>query len=597
MEKRFVVFIVSSMVILVGYQTVMTRLNPPVPDDPAAIADGAPGADGADAEAPLAQADDPDAIEPPTGAEEGSPDRGDAGRETPGENAAEPSTVAAEVTPDEMSAADAEAGAQAGAAAVEPMWATLGSLDPERPEKLLVWFTNRGAAIECLALNDRRYTDLDDHHGYLGYLALQDTPAGLRIGAVGDGTPAARAVGATAEIPLGLRPGDVIHQLGDVVLESRLDFHQWMAKTQPGQEVTLIVRRPVSSEIQSLTYTAVLAQRPLEVIRPEPLDPTATDPLHPFSYLLTLQQLGSQKADEWEDGLAALSELKTANWEVHRPDGEDAPVVEFHFVLSGKQLEPFGIAGPLRVIKRFSLATPDPNAADAAGYHLDYRVSFRNEAAAGEPITLAYQQQGPTGLPLEGWWYTYKTHPTRFGGAGVRDVICKAADGTHKLFTNPKLVERMQEYPQTPATPMFSEGSVFGLQYVGVDAQYFASALLGPVSLDGESTAAGEAAETANAHRFEYALALPVAPKDEVKPSRTDVSFRLISVSQSIPPGGEFKQDFRIFAGPKQPDVLSQYNMGECITYGWFPIIAKPLSGFCMPFTPSFATTASRSSC
>ena len=59
---------------------------------------------------------------------------------------------------------------------------------------MVVWFNSRGAAIECIALNSPRFSDLDDKSGYLGYLALTDEKEGCRINAVGAGTPAATAV-------------------------------------------------------------------------------------------------------------------------------------------------------------------------------------------------------------------------------------------------------------------------------------------------------------------------------------------------------------------------------------------------------------------
>ncbi|MCA9211952.1 MAG: YidC/Oxa1 family insertase periplasmic-domain containing protein, partial [Planctomycetales bacterium] len=39
-----------------------------------------------------------------------------------------------------------------------------------------------------------------------------------------------------------------------------------------------------------------------------------------------------------------------------------------------------------------------------------------------------------------------------------------------------------------------------------------------------------------------------------------------------------FKQSFKIFAGPKNPDVLELYGLEETISYGWFAPIAKGLT-------------------
>ena len=190
---------------------------------------------------------------------------------------------------------------------------------------------------------------------------------------------------------------------------------------------------------------------------------------------------------------------------------------------------------------------------------------------------MAYRLDGPTGLPLEGWWYTYKTHPTQFGGAGVRDIVCKAFGGKHKMFTNPKIVKRteeikkeMEESPGAlldPATEMYIEPT--RLQYVGVDAQYFNSALLAVAN-------PADPAATAQ-YEFDHVAARTVGPKDPIRSSRTDVSFRLISPVHEVPAGGQYRQRFLIFAGPKQPKVLALYDLDDCITYGWFPWVAKPL--------------------
>ena len=85
----------------------------------------------------------------------------------------------------------------------------------------------------------------------------------------------------------------------------------------------------------------------------------------------------------------------------------------------------------------------EPRDAPHRSYHLTYEIEIRN--LGSQPMEMAYRLDGPTGLPLEGWWYTYKTHPTQFGGAGVRDIVCKAFGDKHKMFTNPKIVKHMEE--------------------------------------------------------------------------------------------------------------------------------------------------------
>jgi YidC/Oxa1 family membrane protein insertase len=549
-EKRFISFLILSMLIMYSFQALNQRLNPPVPDPAAGTevaAEGGAGTDGSTA-----------AAEGPAGevaAGSGGANGGEA-------SATDPAT-AANAESDQNESGTAET--------VASQWATLGSLDPSRPEKMLVWFNNRGATIECIALHDDRYSDLDDNHGYLGYLALTAGHPGARVGAIGEGTPAAMAKPKTADLPVGLQPGDVIVQADEQTIQSPDDLWQWLERSRPDQEVRLVVHRTVGDKHAPFEYAAKLSRRPLEVIRPERYQSTTSDAKHPLSYRLTLQQLGKHRAEIGKDEIAGLPSLWDRNWSMRRlaDDSADSPSngVEFELVVQPSEAPGLDLKGPLRILKRYRLAAPaGAGQPFGAGYHLDYELEFRNEA--GEPIDLAYQQDGPTGLPLEGWWYTNKTHPTSFGGAGVRDVIAKTFRGGHKMFTNPNIVKRLRDNPDSIATPMYAEEQP-EVQYVGVDAQYFVSALVAPVTL--EDTAAQPA------YTFASAQALPIAPADPLRESRTDVTFRLISRVQQVPPGGSLKQRFLIFTGPKDPAVVADYQLDSAINYGWFPMVAKPL--------------------
>lgn len=522
------------MLILITFQMVNRRLQPP--EDPAAAAakDGNAGA-----EAPNA-ADQPDS-EANANGEKGQADDAEV-------NAAA-----------DLAAEGADAAQQA---EVKPQWLALGSLNPQRPEKMLVWFNNRGATVECVALNEERYRDLDDHHGYLGYLALQDAHPGCQINVIGDGTPAQLAVMSAGAEQQGLLPGDVLLQIDDQKLQTTADLDIWLEKTKPGQSVRLVVERSKGETRETLTYTTTLTRRPLEVIRPERLQSKTASPDHPLSYRLTLQQLGTRRADQ--DEIEGLPSLWQRNWQGKQVDGS---TVEFETVVQPVELKGIELQGPLRITKRFTLKPPgDETKPFEAGYHLNYEIIFKNES--GEPIDLAYQQDGPTGLPLEGWWYTNKTHPTKFGGAGVRDLVSKTFTGGHKMFTNPNLIERLTKNPENVVTPMYATEQP-ELQYVGVDAQYFVSALVAPVAPTDK--------ESFSKYKLASAMGVPIPPIDTERSSRTDVTFRVVSPVRSVPANGEIRENYLIFAGPKDPKVLSQYYLDEAITYGWFPLVAKPL--------------------
>ena len=240
-----------------------------------------------------------------------------------------------------------------------------------------------------------------------------------------------------------------------------------------------------------------------------------------------------------------------------------------------------GITGNrLTVVKRYTLAkaTKDfDDGVEEAAYHLDFDIEFEFDGA--QTFELAYRLNGATGLPLEGWWYAYKVHPTSFGGAGVRDVVGRKFGGNHIMKTNPKIVKSATKNPENPDEAVFDDRLV--LRYAGVDAQYFASVLIADVP---DWNDPGQAA---NNYRFERFVARAVedvpADKKERKQKRnkTDVSFQIDSEPIRIDPGTKISRSFKIFIGPKRPELLSltEYQIEDCISYGWFPMISKPLTG------------------
>ena len=294
-------------------------------------------------------------------------------------------------------------------------WTTVGSLARTSPYKMAVWFNSRGGTIECVALNDGWY-DLYDRSGYLGYLALSDE-GGCRVNAVADGTPAALAKSATPAIQGGIQAGDIITRLNGAEVANKEQLRDELKKTRFGQTAEVVVRRAG----KEITFSVNLVRRPLEVIRPErQFDDKAvspTNPLHPLSYLTSLSRLGDRTLQFGETELKGLPSLRDENWAVKEIDDAKGPGVEFSFVIpadTAPELE-----DDLIIYKRYRLAR-DPKTEKEGNeprlYHLTLELEFVYKG--DKPLPLAYQQAGPTGLPLEGWWYTFKTHPRSFGGAG-----------------------------------------------------------------------------------------------------------------------------------------------------------------------------------
>ncbi len=558
MERRFITFITLSVAILVTFQIVNFRLNPPAPEpDGQAAAEGQVAPERDNGEQPQGEAAPLDDVK--------EPDHPDA-----------VATGEASETPEDVEPADQPAVELHPKVDVPQSWVAVGSLNPDSDYRMLVWFNSQGGTIECVALNQPRYKDIEYQYGFPGYLAPSETPDGVRINAVGDGTPAAAATPTTANAPVGLAAGDLIDQLDGQSIVSLADYHRVLEATKPGATLPVRVRRGPGKD--PIDYEVQLIRHPLLVIRPEPKRPTDDNPRHPYSYRMTLQQLGDHQLKLGEEELPGLPSLLNGNWQSKPITTAQGDGVEFQFVLTPESAPDFGLTGPLRIIKRFVLgrvqkegAQPKEDPATVSdepspAYDLRYEVEILNEGT--EPLKVAYQQDGPTGLPLEGWWYVYKTHPTKFSGAGVRDVVFRPADGKHQMFANSQIVKRIKANPQNPDTPMIDAGP-FTLQYAGVDGQYFTSALVADRVVDADGSE--------RVPQFSDALARAVGPIDPIKTTRTDVSFRLKSTVETLEPGGGYRQPFRVFAGPKDSEVLAAYGLQECITYGWFPFVAKPL--------------------
>ena len=434
------------------------------------------------------------------------------------------------------------------AIAASPEWITLGSADPSSPYRMLVTLTNVGAAVERIELNSPTYRDIDDRSGYIGHLALEDVPklGGARVRAVGDGTPAALA---------GIQIGDVITGAEQKQIASGSAFADFLNSTKPKQVIRLVILR----DGQQKTLSATTIRRPLEVVHPElatqPLDFVAPNKHDPFSLLLTLQTLDGHSLTAPEGGgpgkeLDGLN-LWTDAWEINdqKPD-----TVTFRKALSDG----------LEITKRFTLAKSRERAgADDPAYHLDVQVSIRNTGEKAR--TVAYQLDGPTGLPAEGAWYANKVS-RNWSAGGLRDVVLRFhGKGPTEIGCSQIAQNKATSYIDTP------------LDYIAVDAQYFAAALI-------------PQKDQPNDLWFADVRPLRVGelPKETADYKLTNVSFRLTSVAKVLEPDGRLSHDFRFFAGPKRPAIVEQYTavpfvaeapvtLDDLVYYGWFGWVAKPM--------------------
>jgi YidC/Oxa1 family membrane protein insertase len=109
--------------------------------------------------------------------------------------------------------------------------------------------------------------------------------------------------------------------------------------------------------------------------------------------------------------------------------------------------------------------------------------------------------------------------------------------------------------------------------YLAVDAQYFASALLPGNVL------APDMADKLTTFNVDSAFAVPLnLIKDKKWLKTTNVTFYFDSPEQELLPGGELTNDYVIFAGPKDPNILATYKLEPgLIEYGWFGSVVKIL--------------------
>ena len=175
---------------------------------------------------------------------------------------------------------------------------------------------------------------------------------------------------------------------------------------------------------------------------------------------------------------------------------------------------------------------------------------------------------------MEGWWYSYKTHPSSFSAAGARDIVFAVQGEKIELFSCGKLVEQRKKNPDSPEMHLFTGEQRAPLRFVGTDTQYFSSLLVPASKTDNAETTAEANAD----FMFDKIVAETVGDFDELSESkRTDVSFHATSKTKAIEAGGSFTQSFRLFIGPKKNELLAEYDAEDVIVYGWFGMVSKPM--------------------
>ncbi|MGL4514717.1 MAG: YidC/Oxa1 family insertase periplasmic-domain containing protein [Lacipirellulaceae bacterium] len=451
----------------------------------------------------------------------------------------------------------------------------IGSLDPAGPHRMLVTLDSTGAGIERIELASPRFHDPDNRAGYLGELAAVDAQdsadgkgGGARVTVVGLGTPAAEG---------GLKPGDTIVSLQRVMkdpakspepteIASAADLREALATTKPRQTIALGVLRPNGD---TPPIAVKLKRHPTCMVRPEE-ENVLLHAEEPPADFVSRRSLVVQLVQVGELG-AKSKRVKVANrrleFDPWVADASDADSATFR-----KRIADLGI----EVVKTFRVAqVGDGKADDPAdpSYHIDLEVTVRN--LAGDERDVVYELTGPNGLPIEGFWYTQKVG-RGWSPYGLRDVVVRYANDRFSQFS-------CAEVASGSVAPMGQEKP---LAYAGVDAQYFASVLI-PLKETLTDTSFSEM-------RVAVATASVATPQLSVSETnrRENASFVLTRTPVSIAAGGELTDRFRLFAGPKLPNLLAAYRVNDdpahgldgVLYYGWFGPVARLMLGILHTF-------------
>lgn len=545
--SNFVLFMILTFGVIMLHSWYFKPLKPePKPDKPAVARDDAANQHKPDAE--KAKDEKPEKAKPEA-------DQADAAKE---DLAADAELEAEE--PDEPPVA---AGDTMPRVAGPPKYFAIGSADPKDPYRMLVTLNDRGAAVQRIELNSPRYPELMDDDAYMGeegperrdgylaytggYLGRVTVDRGKRgkgcaVEVVGHGTPAQKA---------GLKPGDVIVKVNDKEIYGAAELEKILARTKPGRTIRLDVVRdgkPLAAPLE-----AKLTRPPMEVVHQENDDP--------LSFLLTLSKIDKRELPEIEvdpnqskdkrpdyvdDELEGVN-LRKGTWEVvdHQRDR-----ITFRAALPRWGLEAF------KTYRLVPIPAGDQADSDYPAYNLVLDVKLQLAEGAAKGRAVAYQLDGPTGLPIEGWWYANKVGIS--WGAGLRDVVISRNHESPGMVSCVDIgKDKIQNYVWRGEP----------ITYIGVDAQYF-SAVIMPIKGD----------EQDGDLWFDVSAPLRVGRFDEKIPSITNVTCRLRSVTAELAPGGKpLEHSFKVFAGPKRPKILAHYGLENLVYYGWYDWFARPM--------------------
>ncbi len=457
---------------------------------------------------------------------------------------------------------------------------TIGSMDQTSGSRMLVTINRSGGTIRRIELNSRwpngklRYRDVENKSGYLGQLELTPVPGGLQVNLVGPGTPAALGDGENA-----LAVGDILVSATNSKNQSATfatldEFAEFMADTKPGEPITINLTR----KTQNTTITIPLGDQPLNIVRPEPYlkyideDSGILTPRSPESMLLTIM---SPSGNIWPE---LDTSMRTGLWDLDPRTTENEIILRKQIDLDAldqtKFAKPF--TGKLTVFKRYKLLPGDPDFKSRSldrAYHINFGFDLKYEGPGKH--RFAFQLYGPTGTPVDGWWYQNKISGktySLFGTAGARDVIGNSKGAGYVFKGGPKIVANaVKDEPDHIRIFDPAKQDAGMMRYLAVDTQYFTVALLPDESYEADGERLMDLYSA-----YVWVCQSRIAEKKRERRT-TDISYRLFSNDIVLSDGQTESFNFELFAGPKEPKLLKQYKLKDVRSFGWFAFVSKPL--------------------
>ena len=530
MERRLLTFFIAWTALFLLFNA-LRPAPPPPPPVPAVPGDAVPG-DAVPGAAGLADAGDTEPLDAAEGVEE-----------------------AAETDDDEQSEGEPRRPQRA-------ELITLGSMDPADDYALLMTVNTRGGGVERVEVTARddsgglKYHRVDVRHGYLGYLGTRaaldradGASGGAEVSVVGPGTPADIA---------GLRVGDVIQTIDGQSVTDEDSIAKVLLQTRPDQTVPVDIVRGDKRQ----TLSARLTNHPLDLIRlatTAGVDQVAGNETR-LSCLMNLAAVGKrviQGVDSTAPGTEPAAEMI---WQSERTMGDDGDVrIELTCPMSAAETG----GGGVTLRRGYTL--------HRGSYVVDMDVSVTNDGPS--PQDLAYRLEGPNGLTLEGWWYSNKITRNFMGGSAARDVIYDlSGESTPQLLSGFNLLKKARAETDQPREVILAGADAEqapDLDFVGIDTQYFLVSYL-----------AGQPGQALDQYR--RVAAGVVADPDEIgkyKDRAVNTTFYIDSDVRTLAAGETMTDSLRMFAGPKDPEVLRPYGLQEAVYYGWFSWFAKILAG------------------